>query len=185
VLANSIDKLAMKDKNLELDRLAEVVDDLIVQLDYPGFEPRGLRLGLPEDVQRMPTKTFANALGHESIYVRLAALRWFQERPGMAKSYLKAVCGLLESTDEFVRMEAVRTVERVHDVPAETVVAIAKLLQDENVEVRKAAAKAAGKLGSRLKPKSQAVLDALQAATNDANPEVRMKVQKAVRLVSA
>jgi HEAT repeat protein len=175
----------MKDKKLELDRLAEVVDDLIVQLDYPGFEPRGLRLGLPEEIQRMPTKTFAHALGHESVYVRLAALRWFQERPGMAKSYLKALCGLLDSSDEFVRMESIKTVEKIHDVPADAVIEIAKLLKDENAEVRKAAAKAVGKLGSRLKPKSQAVLDALQAATNDANPEVRMKVQKAVRLVSA
>jgi len=175
----------MKDKKLELDRLAEVVDDLIVQLDYPGFEPRGLRLGLPEEIQRMPTKTFTSALGHTSIYVRLAALRWFQERPGVAKSYLKAICGMLDSSDEFVRMEAIRTVERIHDVSAETVIEISKLLQDENAEVRKGAAKAVGKLGSRLNPKSQAVLDALQAATNDANPEVRMKVQKAVRLISA
>jgi len=175
----------MKDKKLELERLAEVVDDLIVQLDYPGFEPRGLKLGLPEDIQRMPTKTFASALGHTSVYVRLAALRWFQERPGMAKSFLKALCGLLDNDDEFVRMEAVKTMEKIHDVPADAVIEMAKLLKDDCDDVRKAAAKAVGKLGSRLKPKSQAVLDALQAATNDTNPEVRMKVQKAVRLVSA
>jgi vesicle coat complex subunit len=175
----------MKDKKLELDQLAEVVDDLIVQLDYPGFEPRGLRLGLPEEIQRLSTKTFASALGHTSVYVRLAALRWFQEHPGMAKSYLKAVCGLLDNDDEFLRMEAIKTVEKMHDVPAETVIEIAKLLKDNHTEVRKAVAKAVGKLGSRLKPKSQEVLDALQEATNDADPEVRMKVQKAVRLVSA
>lgn len=170
---------------MDLDRFAQLVDDMIIQHDYPGFEPRGLNLGLPEDVQRMPAKTFANALGHKNVYVRLAALRWFQERPGLARSYSPAIVGLFDHEDEFVRMEAVRTVEKFHEVKPEVVVKIAELLKDEYAEVRKAAAKATGKLASRMKMKDAKVLEALQEATKDTDPEVRMKVQKAVRLIEA
>jgi HEAT repeat protein len=57
------------------------------------------------------------------------------------------------------------------------------LLKDQEVEVRKAAAKALGKLASKSKQKNPAILDALKEAARDANPEVRMKAQKAVRLI--
>ena len=66
---------------MNLDKLAGVVEELIVQLDYPGFEPRSLKLGLPEELETMSAKTFASALGHQSVYVKLAALRWFQSGP--------------------------------------------------------------------------------------------------------
>jgi hypothetical protein len=168
---------------MELDRLAEIVEDMIVQLDYPGFEPRGLRLGLPEEILRMHAKTFASALGHRSVYVRLAALRWFQERPGMAKSYLSAISGLFDSDDEFVRLESVKTAEKMHDLTPDTLVKMSALLKDQSVEVRKASAKALGKLVSRSKQKNPAVVEALQEASHDVNPEVRMKVQKALRLI--
>lgn len=170
---------------MDLDHFALLVDDMIVQHDYPGFEPRGLNLGLPEDAQRMPAKTYANALGHQSVYVRLAALRWFQERPGLARSYSSAIVGLFDHADEFIRMEAIRTVERFHEVKLEIIQKIALLLKDEHIEVRKAAAKATGKLASRMKLKDPQILEALQEATKDTDPEVRMKVQKAVRLIEA
>jgi vesicle coat complex subunit len=168
---------------MELDRFAEIVEDMILQHDYPGFEPRSLRLGLPSEVLRMHTKTFASALGHANVYVKLAALRWFQERPGMAKSYINAIIGLLDNADEFVRMESVKTIEKVHDLSPDSIVKMTTLLKDQEVEVRKAAAKALGKLGSRSKQKDPAVLDALREAARDSNPEVRMKAQKAVRLI--
>ena len=168
----------------ELDRLAEVVDDMIIQHDYPGFEPRSLRLGLPEEISRMPSKIFANALGHKNVFVKLAALRWFQERAGMAKSYINAIAGLMDDKDEFVRMEAVKTIEKFATVEPEILERMSALLKDEHSDVRKATAKAIGKLASRSKTKSQAVLDALSDAANDKDPEVRMKVQKAVRMLS-
>jgi hypothetical protein len=170
---------------MELERFAEIVDDMIIQHDYPGFEPRALKLGLPEEILRMHTKTFASALGHTNVYVKLAALRWFQERPGMAKSYVKAISGLFDSSDEFVRMESLKTVERFPQVAPELVVEMSRLLKDENSSVRKAAAKAVGKLASRMKQKDPQVVDALREASNDKDPEVRMKVQKAVRLIGA
>jgi HEAT repeat protein len=159
------------------------VEDMIVQHDYPGFEPRGLRLGLPEDVTRMPAKTYASALGHKSVYVRLAALRWFQEHAGIAKTYLSAITGLFDNEDEFVRMESLKTAERMNDVPKETQAKMCALLKDESAEVRKAAAKALGKLATRSKQKDPAILEALEEASHDVNPEVRMKVQKAMRLI--
>jgi hypothetical protein len=168
---------------MELDRFAEIVEDMIIQHDYPGFEPRSLRLGLPSELLRMHTKTYASALGHANVYVKLAALHWFQERPGMAKSYLNAIIGLFDNDDEFVRMESVKTVEKMHDLSLDTMVKISALLKDQDVEVRKAAAKALGKLASKSKQKNPAILDALKEATRDANPEVRMKAQKAVRLI--
>lgn len=170
---------------MELDRFAEIVDDMIIQHDYPGFEPRALKLGLPEEVVHMHTKTFASALGHPNVYVRLAALRWFQERPGMAKSYLKAIVGLLDHDDEYIRIECMRTLERLPNVSADTVGLITPLLKDTHAEVRKAAAKSIGKLGSRLKQKDSALVEALQAASQDADPQVRMKVLKAVRLIES
>ncbi len=170
---------------MELEGFAQLVDDMIIQHDYPGFEPRGLRLGLPEEAQRMPAKTYASALGHENVYVRLAALRWFQERPGLARSYTNAILGLFDHSDEFVRMEAIRTVEKFNLVLPDQVQKISNLLKDEHAEVRKAAAKAVGKLGSRLKMNDPQVNQALQDASKDSDPEVRMKVQKAVRLIGA
>jgi HEAT repeat protein len=168
---------------IEVEKLAQVVDDMIVQHDYPGFEPRALKLGLPQEIEGLSAKTFGAALGHESIYVRLAALRWLQERPGVAKSYLNAIAGLLDNGDPYVRLESARTFQRIGSVDPEFVLKICRLLKDDNADVRKAAAKAIGKLGSKLKQPNQEILDALNEATTDKDPEVRMKVQKAVRLI--
>lgn len=166
---------------MNVDRLADVVEELIVQLDYPGFEPRSLKLGLPEELESMSAKNFGNALGHKSVYVKLAALRWFQERPGVAKSHLSAILGLVDSNDEWVRMESIRTVEKMSKLPAHVGVIVSKGLKDESVEVRKASAKALGKILKRSVTKDVSVIDALKEATQDSDVEVRFKAQKALR----
>jgi hypothetical protein len=166
---------------MNVDRLADVVEELIVQLDYPGFEPRSLKLGLPEELEGMSAKNFGNALGHKSVYVKLAALRWFQERPGVAKSHLPAILGLVDSKDEWVRMESIRTVEKMSKLPAHVGGIVSKGLKDESVEVRKASAKALGKILKRSVTKDASVIDALKEATQDSDVEVRFKAQKALR----
>lgn len=166
---------------MNLEKLANVVDTMIIQHDYPGFEPRGLKLGLPEELQNMSAKTFSNALGHESVYVKLTALRWFQDRPGVAKAHLSAILGLVDSDDEWVRKEAICTVEKMWKLPPHVGGVISKGLTDEAVEVRKASAKALGKILKRSVTKDAAVIDALKLATQDKDVEVRFKAQKALR----
>jgi HEAT repeat protein len=168
---------------MELTDFAEIVDNMIVQHDYPGFEVRGLKLGLPEEVLKLHAKVFVQALGHESVYVKLAALRWFQERPGVAKSYIKPIIGLLDNADEWVRMEAAKTVERVSSPPEDAALKIALLLRDPNVEVRKAAAKALGKMCSRTTSKNEVIVKSLHDAASDEDAGVRWKAQKALRQI--
>ncbi len=168
---------------MELADLAEIVDNMIVQHDYPGFEVRALKLGLPEEALKMHAKVFVQALGHESIYVKLAALRWLQDRPGVAKSFVKAIAGLLDHDDEWVRMEAVRTIERISAPSDEAVLKIAELLHDPNVEVKKTAAKALGKICAKKSNKNETVVKLLRDASTDADSSVRWKVQKALRQI--
>ncbi|MCC7531985.1 MAG: HEAT repeat domain-containing protein [Candidatus Melainabacteria bacterium] len=166
---------------MDIDKLAEVVEEMIIQHDYPGFEPRGLKLGLPGKLEGMSAKTFASALGHQSVFVKLAALRWFQERPGVAKAHLSSILGLIDSDDEWVRKEAIRTVEKIWKLPAHASGIVSKGLADESVEVRKASAKALGKILKRSVTKDAAVIDALRQAAQDKDVEVRFKAQKALR----
>lgn len=166
---------------MNIEKLADVVEEMIVQLDYPGFEPRSLKLGLPEELEGMSAKTFASALGHKSVFVKLAALRWFQERPGVAKSHLAAILGLVDAKDEWVRMEAIRTVEKMSKLPANVSGVVSKGLRDQSTEVRKATAKALGKILKRSVTKDASVIDALKEATQDSDVEVRFKAQKALR----
>jgi HEAT repeat protein len=168
---------------MELSDLAEIVDNMIVQHDYPGFEVRALKLGLPEEALKMHAKVFVQALGHESIYVKLAALRWLQERPGVAKSYVKAIAGLLDNSDEWVRMEAVRTIERINAPSEEAALKIAQLLTDSNVEVRKTAAKALGKICAKRFNKNEVIVTSLRDAASDDDSQVRWKAQKALRQI--
>lgn len=171
---------------MELEGFADLVENMVLQHDYPGFEPRSLKLGLPEAVLRLPTRLFVEALGHPNVYVKLAALRWFQERPGIAKSHVRAIAGLLQSQDEWVRMETIKTVERINGVAPEIIYMVADLLQDPVVEVRKAAAKAAGKVGVRLKSGDDRLVRALkEVAANDSDSGVKWKAQKALRLLGA
>jgi vesicle coat complex subunit len=166
---------------MDIDKLASVVETMIIQHDYPGFEPRGLKLGLPEELEGMSAKTFGNALGHESVFVKLTALRWFQERPGVAKAHLSSILGLIDSDDEWVRKEAIRTVEKISKLPPHVGGIVSKGLTDEAVEVRKASAKALGKILKRSVTKDASVIDALKQAAQDKDVEVRFKAQKALR----
>jgi len=175
--------LAWVGKMSDLEKLADIVDEMILQQDYPGFEPRSLKLGLPEVVENMNGRVFSHALGHESVYVKLAALRWFQDRPGIAKGYLNAVLGLIDNKDEWVRLESIRLTERIPRVPDSAAVKISKHLSDESKLVRKAASKALGKILKRSVTKDAAVIDALKTAAQDDDVEVRFKAQKALRQI--
>jgi len=168
---------------MNLEKLADIVDEMIVQHDYPGFEPRALKLGLPDSVTKAPAKMFTQALGHESVYVKLAALRWFQERPGMAKGAFRAVMGLYDNSDPFVRLEAVRLSERFTEPTKELALNISKLLRDEDVEVQKAAARACGKLCKKLKMKDETVIDGLQQCAAGKDALLRGKAEKALRRI--
>lgn len=165
----------------DLEKLAEVVQDMILQLTYPGFDERSLKLGLPDVLSKMPPKVFGQALKHESVVVRLAALRWFQERPGIAKANMRPIVDCLEDEDSWVRREAIHCVEKLESPEEKVIDEISNLLYDRDVEVRKGAAKALGKLGG----KSETVIEALRKAAEDENHEVRWKAQKALRKLGA
>jgi vesicle coat complex subunit len=168
---------------MNLEKLVDVVQTMILEHDYPGFEPRALKLGLPDSVNNASAKVFCEALGHPDVYVKLAALRWFQEKPGMGKGYSKAIAGMLDAEDPFVRREATHALDKLNVDSDDVLAGIAALLKDGNVEVRKDAARALGKLCSRRKNRSEASATALRAAVDDENHEVRWKVQKALRLM--
>ncbi len=162
---------------MELPELAEIVETMAVQHSYPGFDVRSLRLGLPNAAVKSSARLFVAALKHESPLVRLVALRWFWDRPGDAKRYIKAIVPVLEDPDEWVRLEAVRTIGRTESSDSAIAESTAKRLSDPDVEVRKAAAKACGKLNC----KADAVIVALRTASEDPDTEVRWKAQKALR----
>lgn len=168
---------------MNVEKLAEVVEEMILQHDYPGFEPRSLKLGLPDSVTKAPTKVFAQALGHPSVYVKLAALRWFQEKPGLAKNHIKAVIGLLDNKDSFVRVEALHLLERFTEPTKDMLNKVAERLKDEDAEVQRTAARACGKLCKRLKIKDQAVINQLQEAAGEGDAQLRGKAEKALRKI--
>lgn len=165
----------------ELVKFAEYVDDMVLQLSYPGFERRSLKLGLPDSVGKLPPRVYANALQHENTLVKLAALRWFQERPGIAKSHLAQVSLCLKDPDEWVRRETVQCLEKFDSVDEKLLTQLSEMLVDPDQEVRKETAKALGKLGG----KSEIVIEALKRASEDENHEVRWKAQKALRKLGA
>ena len=103
------------------------------------------------------------------------------ERPGVAKSHLAAILGLIDSKDEWVRMESIRTVEKMSKLPGHAAGVVSKGLRDESIEVRKATAKALGKILKRSVTKDDSVIGALKQATQDSDVEVRFKAQKALR----
>jgi hypothetical protein len=162
---------------MELKEFVDIVEDMALQHAYPGYDVRSLRLGLPAAVLKSHTRLFVEALKSESVLTKLAALRWFWERPGDAKRYVKAIAAVIDDPDEWVRLEAAKTIGRI-DHPEEDVMAkVAALLSDEHVEVRKAAAKTCGKVHI----KNELIVEALQKATTDSDTEVRWKAQKALR----
>lgn len=167
----------------DVEKLAEVVDEMIVQHDYPGFEPRSLKLGLPDLLVKAPARMYAEALGHESVYVKLAALRWFQERPGMMKPHINAVAGLVDNTDSWVRLEAIQALERYPHPSPDLAKRIAERLSDGDVDVQRHAAKALGKIGSKLKLKDGEVIERLKRAALEKDGQLRGKAEKALRKI--
>ncbi len=168
---------------MNVEMLAEFVETMVLQHDYPGFEPRALKLGLPDPVNKASSRVFLEALQHPNVCVKLAALRWFQEKPGMGKSHAQAIAGLLKDSDSWVRLESVHALERINVQSDEILASIAHLLEDEDVAVRKAAAKALGKICSKRSKRFEPVVMALQKAAEDQDHQVRWKAQKALRLL--
>ncbi len=164
-----------------VQKLAELVEDMILQLSYPGFDERSLKLGLPDSVNKLAPRVYGRALKHESIVVRLAALRWFQEKPGIAKTQAEAILECLKDSDEWVRKESVYCIEKFDQANEATLLELTKLLKDPATDVKKYAAKALGKLGG----KSESVIAALKECAEDPDHEVRWKVQKALRKLGA
>jgi hypothetical protein len=166
---------------MDLDRLAEIVDDMAVQHDYPGYEIRSLQMGLPVEVVKSQPKLFGDALKHNNVLVRLVGLRWFWDNPGRTAPFMRVMADCLDDPDEWVRREAIRTLERASKTDEKVAARIALRLTDEATEVRKAAAKALGKLGFKSTP----IIEALQKATMDSDHEVRWKAEKALRQLGA
>jgi hypothetical protein len=170
---------------MDLQELVEIIDTMIVQHDYPGFEPRALNLGLPQRAVAAPAKVFGQGLSCDNIYVQLAALRWFQVRPGLVKTYAKSISNLLESADCYVRAEAIKTIERAGLADRDTLTKVTAKLKDSDEMVRKGAAKAAGKLFGQVENLDDEFLTALRAAAQDPDEQVRWKAQKALRKLGA
>jgi vesicle coat complex subunit len=165
----------------DLEKFAEIVEDMIIQLSYPDFDERSLKLGLPDSISKLHPKVYCMALKHERPVVRLAALRWFQDRPGIAKSHSKLVIECLDDKDDWVRRETIHCLEKFETVEEPVLAKMSALLSDPDLEVRKSTAKALGKVGG----KSTVVIEALQKASEDSNHEVRWKAQKALRKLGA
>lgn len=170
---------------MNLEQLVETIETMILQHDYPGFEARALNLGLPEEALKSPTKVFAAALKYDNVFVQLASLRWFQGRPGMARNQTGALVALLAHADEWVRSEAIKTLERANVQDTDVIVKISSLLKDPNEIVRQEAARACGKLLAKSGNKNGEVIASLRIAATDPNEKVRWKAQKALRLLGA
>jgi len=172
-----------------IDDLEEFVDNLILQNDYPGFEPRSFRVGLPENFLQAGAKLFSQALGHPNVYVRLCALRIFQDKPGTIKPHLNAIAGLLDHQDPWVRKEAAITLERFPTPDLAMGAKIASQMTDEDVMVRREAAKALGKILSKSKDTGanaaqdkSTIVAALESVMHaDADAQVWQKAEKALR----
>ena len=162
---------------MEIQELKAIINEMAIQHAYPGFEMRSLKLGLPERAVKSPASLFCRALKQGDPLVKLAALRWFQDRPGDAKKNVTSIVPSLHDEDEWVRIETVRAIEHVSDPGTSIIEEVAKLLLDNNIEVQKAAAKACGK----FQCKSEAVISLLKQAAQSKHTEVRWKSQKALR----
>lgn len=170
---------------MNLEGLAEIVDRMIIEHDYPGFEPRSLKLGLPQAAVNAPAKIFGQALLYNNVFVKLASLRWFQEHPKLVRNYIENVLMLLQDSDEWVRFEALRTLERTMSSELSVIAKVALLLKDPNEMVRKEAAKVCGKLVAKTSEKPVAVVNMLLEAAEDPSEQVRFKAQKALRRIGA
>ena len=176
-----------------LDELSDFVSELLVQYDYPGFESRGFHVGLPEKFHSAGSRLFGDALNHPSVYVQIVALRWFQEKPETIKPFVKEITTMLKHQDEWVRAEALGTLERFAAPTSGNALSCAELLGDSDVMVRRAVGKALCKILPRVNDKVAKeladvrqknlddVLNLLKNALTDADVQVRQKAEKALR----
>jgi HEAT repeat protein len=169
-----------------LEELVQKIDDMIVQHDYPGFEARALKLGLPEWARNLPAKTYSKCLKHESVFVRLAALRWFQEAPGKIKPHIELIYRSLEDSDPFVRLEAICCLETLRQADDEMIEKLAALADDNDIDVQRGLAKALGKLTLRTTKNARnnaCALQALDKLCQSKDPQLRLKALKAIRKI--
>jgi HEAT repeat protein len=185
---------------MELKDFEEIVENMILQLSYPGFDSRSLNLALPTAANEAPVKLYLQALNSKSTNVRLSALRWFQNRAGAAKHHIKIIATLLVNSDPWVRKEAIKTIEITKLFEPSIISEICALLKDEDQIVRIEAAKALGNLTKEI-PKTiqldstktlssteslqKIIINSLQEATDDPVLEVRRKAIKALRKLGA
>ena len=178
---------------MEIKELEEIVDNTILQHDYPGFEPRSLNLALPQAVNDSPARLYVEALKSKNVYVQLVGLRWFQMRPGAAKNHSQIIATQLDNIDPWVRLEAIRTIEIAKLWEDNSILKVTALLKDAEENVRMEAAKACGCLSKDIKktPKNQAlsleehIIAALKEASRDKSESVRRKAIKSLRKLGA
>ncbi len=184
---------------MKLKDLEEAVENMIVQHDYPGYEARSLKLALPNVFSNASAGIYVKALGSHSVYVQLAALRWFQNKPGLVKTHAKLIVALLDSPDTWVKTEATRTIEITKGTELDVIVKICQLLKDPDIMVRKEAAKTLGTFGKELSNKpansksktpeksstKEIIINALKESCEDSELDVRRKVIKSLRKLGA
>jgi HEAT repeats len=165
---------------MELKDLEEIVDNIILQHDYPGYEPRSLNVALPQAITEAPVRLYRAALASSNVFVQLLGLRWFQTKLGAAKSCANPITAQLENADAWVRLEAIRTIDKAKLWNDGSVIKVSSLLKDPDEIVRMEAAKACGRL-----PKSiflqEKVIPALKEASQDSAQSVRRKAIKSLR----
>lgn len=176
-----------------LDELSDFVGELLVQYDYPGFESRGFRIGLPDRFNQGGSRLFAAALQHPSVIVRIVGLRWLQDHPGNIKPHVKEITRLLDDQDEWVRFESLGALERFAQPASGNALSCAARLKDESVMVRRGAGKALSKVLPRVNDKLAKELNEVREknlsetrslmhqALEDKDVQVRQKVEKALR----
>ncbi len=166
-----------------IENLTEFVTSTINETSYPGFESRSFKLGLPLEYNNAPTSLFLLALKSDNIYVQLAALRWFQEKPNQAFSHQEAIMNFLKSNDEWLRFESIKTIQKMHSPKISFAKAISPLIFDESVFVKQEAIKAISKIMVKLKSQDNEILASLEKAALDKDHEVKRKALKAIRLI--
>lgn len=173
---------------MELIELEELIDNMILQLSYPGFDAKAFNLALPDAANKAPAKLFSQALDSKNVIVQLTALRWFQMRSSAAKNCLKSIVSLLQHEDPWVKKEAIKTIEGTKVIASEVLKKICYLLKDENPDVRKEAAKSLGNLAKEIdgvKSEKDMIIEALKESSEDPVLEVRRKAIKALRKLKA
>lgn len=183
---------------MKLTELEELVEDMILQLSYPGLDVRTLNISLPTAANEAPVKLYVQALGSESINVKLIALRWLQNKVGAAKHHIKSIAALLENADPWIRKEAIKTIEITKSTDSNIILKICKLLEDNDPIVRTEAAKSLGNLVKEMANTADSnnkiespnastlkdtVINSLRVTSDDPVLEVRRKAIKALRKI--